>query len=375
MDPGNQVFDYTVSESTRALFLGLFLMAFSLGQFIGAPILGEYADRHGRRNALLITILFTIGGLALSAWSMQVGHLVGLFIGRLLTGVFAGNMSICLAAVTDLSHTETAKVKNFGYLSVCAGLSFVMGAYVGGKLSDATVNQRFEPDVPLWIATGLTMLNFLYVLWKFNETAKIDESKPFAFFECFKNIGKALLTKRIKRMYLVFFLFLIAWTVLLQFTPLLMVQRFGFTSSNIGDLALYMGLCWAFGSGYLNKLLLRYFKPLQTLEASLILITLFTGLIALPFGFYGSVGVIGFAVMVSSIAWPLCTGVISSRAPPAIQGKILGISQSVQSLAMAIAPVIGGLAYKASLQTTFLVGAGASLLASVLYFTLKNRSS
>jgi MFS family permease len=41
LDPHNVLFSASVSTATRTTILGLFLMAFSFGQFLGAPIMGE----------------------------------------------------------------------------------------------------------------------------------------------------------------------------------------------------------------------------------------------------------------------------------------------------------------------------------------------
>ncbi len=78
------------------LTLGLFLMAFPLGQFIFAPILGGWADRYGKRRILALTVLLSFFGMALTAWSFQINHLPLLFLSRLVTGCCAGNMSLCL---------------------------------------------------------------------------------------------------------------------------------------------------------------------------------------------------------------------------------------------------------------------------------------
>jgi len=373
LDKDNILFAPEISEATRTTILGFFLMAFSLGQFLGAPILGEYADRHGRKKALLVSVIFTLIGLGVTAWSMKFQMLTLLFIGRLITGIFAANMSICLACVTDLSPDEKTKVKYFGYFSVLAGLSFVLGAFLGGKLSDPTVNSWFSPDFPLWLAACLTFLNFLFICFGFKETAIVDFPKKFAFLESFQNIKLALRTEKIKRVYAIYFLFLFSWTVLFQFTPVLMVDKFEFTSSDIGNLALYMGLCWAFGSSYLNKFLMRSFLPLQILECALLIFTIMCCIIAFPNQLALVLLILGFCVLMGGLAWPLCTGMISNMAPRQIQGKILGMSQSVQSLAMTIAPVIGGMASQATTSFPFLIGGAASLLAGTIYLTLKER--
>lgn len=370
LDPENRIFSPDVTLTQRTTLLGIFLMAFSLGQFFGSPILGEYADRRGRKRALALSVFFTFIGLSLSAVSMQKEMLWLLFISRLITGTFASNIPICFACVVDLSHhDQKLKIKWFGYLSFCAGLSFVGGAFLGGKLSDPSVYYSFGPYLPLWIAAGLTILNFLFILFAFRETAEIDPTVEYDFLEGFHNIQQALRTEKIKRVYTIYFLFLFGWTLLFQFTPVVVVDRFDFTNSNIADLSIFMGACWAIGSGYLNKHLLKWFSDVVVLEACLIGFTILCGLLAFPKHLWIALVIVGLCVMLASMAWPLCTGVISSLAPRSIQGKILGISQSIQSLAMSVAPVVGGLAYHGKFGMPFLMAAGASLIASVIYFS------
>lgn len=373
LDPENLLFSADVSEATRTTILGFFLMAFSLGQFLGAPILGEYADRHGRKKALLLSVVFTLLGLILTAWSIKFQLLSLLFIGRFITGVFAANMSICLACVSDLSPDEKTKVKYFGYFSVLAGLSFILGAFLGGKFSDSTMSSLFTPDFPIWLAAVLTFFNFIFICFGLKETSVVCLTAKFSFLESFSNIKFALQTEKIKRVYAIYFLFLFSWTILFQFTPVLVVDKFGFTSSDIGNLALYMGLCWALASSYLNKFLMHYFAPLKILETALFIFTFLCFFIAFPTSMLPVLFILGFCVLMGGLAWPLCTGMISNMAPRQIQGKILGMSQSVQSLAMTLAPLIGGMASQATTSFPFFIGAGASLLAGLIYFTLKDR--
>jgi MFS transporter, DHA1 family, tetracycline resistance protein len=374
LDVNNAVFSADISSGSRTMVLGFFITAFSLGQFLGAPIIGEYADKHGRKKALAISVFFTLIGLSLSAYSMQINNLYWLFAGRLITGVFASSTAVCLSCISDLSEDDKAKGKNFGYLSMIAGLAFVLGAFLGGKLSDKTINSSFSANVPLWIASGLTLLNLIFVLFGFRETAIVSPTVQFHFLDSFKNIKIALKTDKIKRIYSVYFLFLFAWTILFQFIPVLTVEKFAYTNSNIGDLALFMGVCWAIGSGYLNKFFVHRFDPMRVLEFCLIGFAVFCGVVIFPKHIYNVLGIVGFCVVVGGIAWPICTSLISNMAPKEIQGKILGLSQSVQSLAMSLGPAVGGIAFQSSLQLPFLIAAGTSLVAVVIYyFILKHR--
>ena len=369
LHPNSGALPPDISLATRTTYLGLFLAAFSLGQFFGAPFLGEYADRHGRKRALLISVFCTLLGLLLTAWGMETNHLFFLFLGRLVTGFFAGNATICFAAVADQYPDQ--REKYFSHLSLVGGLAFLVGAFLGGKLSDKSLSHSFFLSLPVWISAALTLLNFLFILFAFIEPTTQKRQTPFDFFRACKNIQEALRTKKIKTIYMLYFLFLFGWTMLLQFTPVLMVKQFHFTSSNIGDLSLFMGVCWAFGSGVLNKILLHFFSPLRTLEISFLGFTLLSACMVFTLPIYEVLALMAGCIIIAGVAWPLCTALISNSASQESQGKVLGMSQSVQSLATTVAPIIGGLVSHLFLGSWFLLGALASLIASVLYFRLR----
>lgn len=373
LNPAGDLFAAETSIETRTTALGFFLTAFSLGQFFGAPLIGEYADSRGRKKALLITVFMTCLGLALTAWSVQAESLLFLFAGRLITGFFAANMTICLICIADLSEDASEKIKRFGQLSVIVGLSFVLGAFIGGKLSDNTVSSYFSPQLPLWLATGLTVINFLCILFGFQESGAPEEKQQFSLLSAVKNIQQALKTKKIKSIYSLYFLFLFAWTILFQFIPILMVRNFNFTNSNIGDLALFMGICWAIGSSYLSKICLKLFSSTRVLEAALFVFTTLCFVLIFSNSIDQVLITVAFCIMLGGLAWPLCNEFISHSAPQEMRGKILGVSQSVQSCAMALAPAVGGIAYQVFSGFPFLISALASLIAGILYFSLKER--
>ncbi len=367
LDPQNEIFSTDVSSATRITILGVFLAIFPFAQFFGSPIIGEYADKMGRKKALIYTILYTVIGFALSALSMQWNLLWLLFVSRLITGAFSGNLSICLAAVVDLSQYEKTRIRNFGYLAVIAGFSFIVGAFIGGKFSDPTVNPFFSPALPFWIATGITFLNLIFVLVGFRETAVLEKGLKFDFFQGIHNIQKALKTKRIKSIYIIYFFFLFAWYILFQFMPVLMVESFQFTNSEIGDVSAFMGVCWAVGSGYCSKVLLKYFSHTRVLEAAFILFTVLCSIVIWPKQVIFFLIILGICVILAGIAWPLCTNFISSAADKNIQGKILGMSQSMQSLAMAISPLVAVFTHIYH-GLPFIIAAASSLAASIIYF-------
>lgn len=347
LNPSAGAFSSPVTIATRTAVLGLYLSVFHFAQFLFSPLIGEFSDRNGRRKAFLYTIFCTFIGCALSAIGMQRKSLMLLFFGRAVTGVFSGNLSICLAAIADLSEKSGRKLTHFGHMALVAGSAFIFGAYLGGKLSDHTLSPYFFLALPFWISGLMTFLNYLFVFCFFNEPFVKNREIKFHLSEGFKNIATALRAPNIKRLYLIYFLFLLAWNVVLQFSPILAVTAFGFSTSELGNFIAFLGICWGIGSGILTKPCLQWFNNRSVLWSCLLLFSLCAFLIIFPQKPLVFMALVGASVMISGVAWPVCTEMISSKANKNMQGKVLGLSQSIQSFAMGLAPLAALLTYAA----------------------------
>ncbi len=370
LDPKNLLFSESVSLATRTTLLGIFLAIFPIGQFFGAPLIGEYADKVGRKKAFILTVGFTFLGLVLSAFGIKEKLLWLLLIGRLLSGIFSGNLSICLASIADLSEEGSKRTKGFGYLAMLAGLSFILGTFLGGKFSDSTLNPYFSEVLPFWIAAFCCLFNLFFLLFGFEETHPHNTKQKFHLLESFQNIQQALTIEKLKRIYLIFFLFLFSWNILLQFTPVLAVREFQFTNSEIGDISSFMGVCWAVGAGFLVKKLLRFFSPLKLLETSFLAITIITFSLLFISKVTYLVILLGIGVVLAGVSWPICTNKISEKAGKQTQGKILGMSQSMQSLAMGLSPLVA-ITTHIHVNIPFLLASLTSLFAAILYIQKK----
>ncbi len=363
-----------LSIDSKTVFFGFFLAIYPLMQFLASPIIGDFADLVGRKKALLITIGFTFAGYALTAFSITAGWLTMLFLGRFITGLFSGNVSICMASIADLTLEEVNKAKRFGYLSLLGGLAFIGGTFLGGKLTDSTLWSWLDLASPLWLATVLSLINFVFVFFFFFETSPLKQKVKFRIFESIENIVKALETKKAKMLFLIYFFFLFAWTLVFQLSPVLVIKRFDFSRSHIGDLAAFMGLMWAFGSGYLNRILMKKFDSVKILEVALLIFTCLNCLIGFSHNVYTVVIVLGFCGVIGGVSWPICTGLISSRFSEHMQGKVLGIGQSILSLAMGLSSIVGGCIYVLSSATPYILAAASSLFGVVLYVKFNFRS-
>lgn len=365
------LFDASYPLATRTIFLGLFLGAFPFAQFFLNPIFGEYADRQGRKRALLITTFLTFAGFAISAWSIEHRYIIPLFIGRIIMGVGAGNLSICLSALSDLSPTPKKKLKYFSYGSAVAGSTFVLGPFIGGKLSDPNLFHVFNKAFPMWIGAILSLINFFFIVFFFQETMHHQKREKFDLIKGIHNLQLAFKKKKLRSLYLVYFFFLFAWNIIFLFFPAYLVENYNSTSSTIGDISALMGICWILGTGVLHRIIHNHLSSKKILLISFFVLAVITLATIFPEDIIGFLIILGCCTMIAGLIWPTCTGEISNAADQSIQGKVLGLSQSMLSLTMMLAAFLGGVFLHTHSSFPFIFAAIAVLIAGVVLLKTK----
>ena len=369
-DKNNLLFDATIDSNVRNVYFSIFLTLFPLGQFIASPIIGEFADKKGPRKALLYTILFASCAIFVSAFSVQYNYLGLLFISRFISGMFSGNLSVCVAVVSDISYNATKRVKNFGILALLAGISFVCGTFLGGVFSDNSLCSWFDVALPFWISACISFINFILVFFLFSDISPANPAKKFDILESIHNIQKALGNSKLRIMYIIYFMFVFSWSILLQFMPVILINKFNCKNVEIGIFSASVGILWGVGSALISRKLVKFFKQVRIFEAMLIIFSLFCAIIAFSESFFANLISIGICVLAASIAWPLFTNFISEHAETQFLTKSFGISQSMQALAMTLSP-IAGCFFVISNTFPFMVGACVSCLASIIYFKMR----
>ena len=281
-------------------------------------------------------------------------------------GIGAANVSVCLSGLADLSTSGKEKTRFFGYGSALAGITFILGPFIGGRLSDSTVSTFFDPALPMWIGGYFSAFNLLFIYFGFKETLSEKVLTRFDLFQGFKNLQFAFKTKRIQKLYGIYFLFFFAWNIIFLFIPAYFVQNFHITNSTIGDLCALMGICWIFGTGVINRILQCFIRPKITLLFAFFLITIALLTVDIPRKMLWAIVALGISTVFAGVIWPLCTSAISNAADERIQGKVMGVSQSILSFTMLLAAIVGGLFMHAHSAIPFIFAAGATFLGGLL---------
>ncbi len=360
LDPHIGILPREATMAMRTISYGLLLASFPLAQFFGAPILGALSDRYGRKPILLLSLFGTAAGYALFGLGIAVNNLLLLFLSRILQGFAGGNLSIALSAIADVSHGEK-KTHNFGLVGLAFGLGLILGPFFGGKLADPRILPWFDYATPFWFASGLTLVNLILCAWIFHETLHSRTHTPITPLSGVRHLIKAFTLPGLRRMFAVIFLTTLGFNFFTQFFQLFLIQRFGFTESDIGDFIAYTGLWVAISQGLLLRPLTRRLKPRTIFAWCTFLLGICFPLLLLPERSAWLYLLVPFLAVFYGISQPVSTTIVSDMSGARSQGEMMGINQSVQSMGMAIPPIIAG--FVASIHVTLpILAAGVCTL-------------
>lgn len=304
---------------------------------VAAPIWGKASDRTGRKFIILIAQGFTLAGYTVLALSHS---LFWIYVSRFISGIGAGSLGAAesyIADVTDKKQRDRA----YAIYGAVFGSAFIIGPLGAAYLA------RYGLQFPFFIAAGLEVINIVVTFWLLPWRSKEQREETSV-----KRSLRAAWKPEIRVVLLRQLLFVFAVVYLLS------------------DFALYLDhalhtsiqhMSWLLaGAGVIGGITL------------LVLVTPMTKR-------YGDriVGQIGFVLLfaayaliyfVQSMAWffpvlilwsagaamaePTLMASLAKRAPESERGAVMGVSDSMNSIALILAPAIG----------TAIVGAQARLI-------------
>lgn len=370
LDVSYPVLHEDVSFSSRAIIIGILVATFPLAQFFGAPVLGGLSDRLGRKKVLLYTLFGSLFGYIIFAAGLMLYNLPLIFAGRFIDGITGGNIAIIYSSISDVSEAK-AKTRNFGLVGMAFGLGFIIGPFVGGTLSDPLIVSWFNYSTPFLLAAILILLNIVLVIKWFPETLMIRNKFKAKWSDGFQNIARAFKIPNIRYILVIIFLTTFGFTFFTQFFQVFLTEKFSFRPSDIGKLFAYIGMWIAISQGLITRFASYFLSSETILKFSLPVLSLALAILLLPSDHSCFFLILPFVSVFQGLSQPNLLSILSNRTSNEKQGEILGINQSLQSLALAIPPIIAGFIVSFNINYPILLGSLCIMIAWILFLFVK----
>jgi DHA1 family tetracycline resistance protein-like MFS transporter len=309
-------------------------------QLVSGPVIGHISDRVGRKPMLLISQIGTFIGFIVMA---RARALWMLYVARILDGATAGNLSLAQAYISD--HTEPSqRAKSFGLIGIAFGVGFFIGPSLTGYLS-----ATYSLTTPIYLAAVMSATSVLCTATLLkggpqSHHAFDDREAALRLRTYAKYFGRPGLRERL----LQFLFFITSFSLFISGFALFAERRFTyqgrpFGPREIGYIFGYVGFLGIILQGGLIGRLVKRFGE-STLVAA--------GFIALVIGYFGLGIASSFTLLMltgtlaafgNGVIRPALTSLITQQAGRQEQGVVLGITQSLMSMASIVAPVVGGL--------------------------------
>ncbi|MCC6524545.1 MAG: MFS transporter, partial [Polyangiaceae bacterium] len=348
--------------------------SYAVCTLVSGPILGRISDRVGRKPTLLASQLGTFVGFLIIA---NASSLSMLFLGRIIDGLTAGNLSIAQAYVSDVTRPEN-RTRAFALVGIAFGTGFLIGPFISGALA-----HHVSYAAPALFAAGLSALSIVTTATLLPRTAPRPSElpgttgatgatgttataattgttarAPAASPSRTRSAGELFRRPEARRRLLEFFAFMLSFSTLVGGLALFLQARFDFTVDETGYIFGVSGLVGAVVQGGLIGRLVRRFGDAR-------LATIGLGAMAVAYACLGFayvvpvlVGLTVVGAFGTAVTRPALTTLITKSVGPDEQGMALGVSQSLASLAQIVANLgAGALIERGWLAAWGLVGA------------------
>ncbi len=354
------IFASDLSFSTRGLIFGSLASIYCLGQFFGSPFLGRLSDCRGRKKVLIGTLWLACFAYLLGSLAIVYKSIVLLFVSRLLCGISAGNYPVAQSMIVDMVPPEN-RVRGFGLINMAWGTGFILGPFLGGRFS------VFGFSTPFLFAALVCLITALLALWKLKETFASKEMLKFNMWEGITNIKKGFKNPFLKGLFYSLFIYSIGWGFFTEYSSLFLLKRLSFDVESIANFYAYAGLWIALSQGVLIRPFAKRFSPQILLRGAFVLLALSFPLMLYCKNFYHIMWVLPLISFSESIVGPASSVLVSSLASKENQGEMLGISQSIKSAGVGLAPLFSGSLVALHLHLPITIPAICTVLSLILF--------
>lgn len=361
--------------NTSPIVIGLLLSSNAIFAFFFGPILGKLSDKYGRKPFMLISQAGTLVGFIILIFTNSI---IVLFIARVVDGIFSGQFPISKAIIGDIVPPKE-RPKQMTNVGIAFTLAFLIGPAIGGFLSPIGI---MGPGIIASILAGFTLIFTTFYL-KETLPTKVGIQK-WAKLELYPQIAEnnLIISKEFKKKKSSIWRNKKTMTLLIQYTFLVVAAgifqttfslfgglRLGLNAQTIGILLSLMGVFQViFRTFFFNKIRKGIGDP-KTAMLGLGSFIISYLLLAFVSETWLLVLVLFYISFSGATSRGITIGFTSRSVDYLNQGKIMGITSSIDNLSQILGPIIGGFLLSLTGNIPFaLMLSGLSILPFIISF-------
>jgi DHA1 family tetracycline resistance protein-like MFS transporter len=361
---------YTERLGASPTVVGALVSVFAVCQLISGPYLGRLSDRIGRRPALLISQVGTLIGFIVLAVAHQVWLV---FVSRMIDGATAGNLTIAQAYISDVSAPEN-RAKSFAIIGIAFGFGFMVGPGISGFLAS------FNYLYPIIAAAVLSFISILCTYFLLPRTKPAEETpsedpgpggRRLSIIQ-WSAYGKFFAQPDMRRLLTRWFLFAFSFSSFVSAFALFAERRYTwhghpFGVREVGYAFALSGFLGIIMQGGMVGRMVKWMGEQKLVRFGFLI----SGLCYAAFGFSYHIWSLVTIMVISGIGGsglrPALTSMITQKAGRREQGVVIGLTQSLTSVAQIAAPLLAGKLIDMHMLATWAVLTGVVALAALFF--------
>ena len=333
--------------------VGLLVSTYALCQLVAGPVLGQISDHVGRKPVLMVSQMGTFAGFLVLAYAP---NLLVVFLARIIDGLTAGNLSIAQAYIADVTAPKE-RARAFAVIGIAFGIGFLIGPGASGYLT-----KHYGFHVPILCAAALSLLSILGTTFLLpsvpphpagEQPAEDPEAPVGPGGKRLKLLDWGAYVQYFRRPLLggllaEFFLFTFAFATFTSGFALFAERRFTwhgapFGPKEVGYVFMYSGLLGILVQGAMRQgALVRRIGEVRLVTIGFAAAAAGYALLGFSFGVAALLLAATFSSFGTGVLRPALTSLITQQVTRSEQGVVLGLNQSLLSIAQIVAPAIAG---------------------------------
>jgi MFS transporter, DHA1 family, tetracycline resistance protein len=316
-----------------------------------APVWGRISDHLGRKSIILISQGVTLAGYVMMALS---GSLLWIFIARIISGLGAGNVSAAQSYIADVTKAHQ-RDQAYALYGTVFGFAFIAGPITSAFL------MRHGLQFPFYIAAALELFNVVFTAALLPARFGRHEKEPAV-----DDILRVAIQPKIEFVLIRQLLFIFGVVYFLSGFALYLHAALGVGISRVAGLLAGAGIVGALVQVILVSPLSQRFGEQMTARIGFIALVVAYGFLFWVRDFSAFVAVLTLWAIGSAMVEPSIMALLSLRIPARQRGAIMGVGDSLNSIAMIVGPAASGAIIGANARLIGILPAIATLAALLI---------